>query len=194
MSDQRFAVVFSGQLVDGAERDSVRDNLAQLFKVEPAKVEKMFTGKPVLIKKDLDEAKANNYKAALAKAGAIAEIIASDTPTAAPQSSAPKVAPATTAKVEPEEPPSPPVAPDLTIAEVGATIVEYQPMKHVDFNTTQFDLAEVGVTLVEPEPVAPAEFDTTGMELDPPGVLLTEPKPAEPANFDTSSLSLVDDQ
>ncbi len=194
MADQRFAVVFSGQLVDGAERDSVRDNLAKLFKVEPAKVAKMFTGKPVLIKKDLDEAKAKNYKAALAKAGAVAEIVANDPPAAAPQSPAPTVAPATTAKADPGEPPPPPVAPDLTIAEVGATIVEYQPMKHVDFNTTQFDLAEVGATLVEPDPVPPADFDTTGMELDPLGVLLAEPKPVEPANFDTSSLSLVDDK
>ena len=129
----------------------------------------MFTGKPILIKKDLDEAKAKNYKAALAKAGVVAEIIAKDPPAAAPQSPAPTVAPATTAKAEPGEPPLPPAAPDLAIAEVG-------------------------VTLVEPDPVPPANFDTTGMELDPPGVLLTEPKPVKPANFDTSSLSLVDDK
>lgn len=191
MADQRFAVVFSGRLVDGAERTKVRDNLAALFNVEPSKVERMFTGKPVLVKKGLEQANAENYVAALAKAGALADIVADAPPATEPPAPAAAVPSSTPAVAS--EPPPPPVAPDLTIAEVGVTIVEYQPMPHVDFDTTEFDLAEVGVTLVEPEPVPPANFDTSGMELDPPGVLLAEPKPVVPANFDTGTLSLVDD-
>ena len=194
MADQHFAVVFSGRLVDGAERTQVRDNLANLFNVEAAKVERTFTGKPVLVKKDLDEAKAKNYIAALAKAGAIAEIVVNDPPASQPSQSSPVTIAQPSTSSPPAEPSPPPVAPDLTIAEVGATIVEYQPIPHVDFDTTQFDLAEVGVTLVEPKPVEPAVFDTSGLELGPLGAQLTEPKPVEPANFDTSSLSLVDEQ
>ncbi len=193
MADQHFAVVFSGRLTDGAEPTQVRNNLANLFNVEPAKVERMFTGKPVLVKKDLDEAKAKSYVAALAKAGAIAEIVTNEPQAITPSATAPATSSSTT-PATPTEPPPPPVAPDLTIAEVGVTLVEYQPMPNVDFDTTQFDLAEVGATLAESEPVPPANFDTSGMELDPPGVLLTEPKPVEPAVFDTDALSLVENQ
>jgi hypothetical protein len=172
MTEKRFAVVFSGQIVDGADAAQVRKNLANLFNVEVKKVEAMFSGKPVLIKNNLDEAKARGYQTALAKA-------------------APPTTPA--AKKE-SAPPAPPQAPDLTIAEVGATLVEYKEVPPTDFDTTQFDLAEVGATLVEYGAVPPAVFDTSGMELAPPGEQLVEHKTVPPAEYDTSGLSLVENQ
>jgi hypothetical protein len=193
MADQHFAVVFSGRLVAGAERDQVRSKLAKLFNVEPPKIDRMFSGKPVLVKKNLDEAKAKDYITAFAKAGAIAEVVSNDPKAAQPSPTTPATSSSST-PAAPAEPPPPPIAPDLTIADVGVTLVEYQSMPNVDFDTTQFDLAEVGATLVEPKPIPPANFDTSDMELDPPGVLLTEPKSVEPANFNTDALSLVEGQ
>ena len=197
MADQRYAVVFSGRIVDGADGAQVRENLARLFKVDTAKVETMFSGKQILIKKDLDQIKARGYQAALAKAGAVVEIVPGEG--AAPKAEtttppAPAAATPSATTEEPAEPPPPPQAPDLTIAEPGVILVEHEPVPPADFDTTQFDLAEVGVTLVEPVSVPPADFDTSGMELAPPGVDLTEPRKVPPADFDTSSLSLEDDQ
>lgn len=194
MADRRFAVVFSGRIVDGADGTQVRKNLVKLFKSDTAKVETLFSGQRVVIKKDLDESKARHYEAVLAKAGAIVEVVSSNGPAAetpAQTTARPATAVANATKTPPSTPPQ---APDLTIAEPGVTLVEYEIVPRAEFDTTQFELAEVGVTLVEPKPVPPAEFDTSGMTLDPPGVQLSEAKPVPPADFDTDSFSLTDDR
>lgn len=194
MTDKRYSVIFTGRIVEGAQPEAVKANLAKLFKVDAARVEAMFAGKPVVIKKSLDAEKARGYRDALAKAGAAVSVVedsaADATPppaTVAPDATTPVAAPATDTA-----PPIPPEAPDLTIAEVGVTIIEHQPVPTPDFDTTQFDLAEVGVTLVEPKVVPPPDFDTSGMSLDPPGTQLTDASPAPPAEFDTSGLSLAE--
>ena len=198
MEGQRFAVVFSGRIVDGADPQRVRENLARLFKVDAAKVDLMFSGKPVLIKKDIDEAKARSYQAALWKAGAVVELVAapaktaSDSDKAASNQAGTAEPMPTPAQAGPPVAPPPPVAPNLTIAEVGTTLVEQNVVAPVDFDTTQFDLAEVGSTLVEYETVPTPDFDTTGLELAPPGAQLVEPIQVPRAEFDTSGLSLVD--
>lgn len=191
MAEQRFAVVFSGRIVEGADPQQVRGDLAGLFKVDAAKVDLMFSGKPVLIKKDIDEAKARSYQAALWKVGAVVELVATPASPSEEPNSGPPLVPAAKPATAPV-PATPPVAPDLTIAEVGATLVEPQVVAPVDFDTTQFDLAEVGSTLVEYTIVPTPDFDTTGMELAPPGAQLMEPKLVARAEFDTSNLSLVD--
>jgi len=188
MADGRYSVVFTGRIIEGADPATVRGNLGRMFKVDESKVEAMFSGRPVLIKKNLDEEKANSYKAALAKAGAVVDVVADGAPP-------PKPAPAPTAGeavTTPAAAQNPPQAPDLTVADVGVTLVEPVPVPPADFDTTQFDLAEVGVTLVEADPVPPANFDTSGMTLDPPGTQLTDPVPVPPAEFDTSGLSLTE--
>ncbi len=72
MSDNEFAVVFKGQLVEGADPAQVRAKLAKLFNADAARVEAMFSGKTVIVKKGIDEDTAKQYKAVLAKAGAVA--------------------------------------------------------------------------------------------------------------------------
>lgn len=195
MTDKRYSVIFTGRIVEGAEPAAVKANLARLFKVDAARVESMFAGKPVVIKKNLDAEKARSYRDALAQAGAAVSVVEDGGPNAAP--SPPPAAPPASPAVAPAAnaaPPQPPQAPNLTIAEVGVTIIEHQPVPAPDFDTTQFDLAEVGVTLVEPKVVPPPDFDTSGMSLDPPGTQLTDARPAPPAQFDTSGLSLAENE
>ncbi len=75
MADEaRYNIVFHGELVSGADPDQVRRNLAQLFKMEFDRVEKLFTGKPVVLKKEADQATAMKMRAALKKAGAECEM------------------------------------------------------------------------------------------------------------------------
>jgi len=204
MAEKRFAIVFSGRIVDGADEAQVRKNLANLFNVKAKKIDAMFSGKPVLIKKDMEETKARGYQAAFAKAGAVVELAATKTPnqaTSAPPGAAksqpdakPERTPNPTAAQHDESPPAPPQAPDLTIAEVGVTIIEHKPVPPAEFDTTQFDLAEIGATLVEYEVVPPPNFDLSGIELAAAGVQLVEYKKTPPAEFDTSALSLSENQ
>ncbi|PNG62061.1 hypothetical protein SC81_23165, partial [Vibrio vulnificus] len=55
---QRFKIVFSGELMPDASLETVKDNLARLFKSEPGKIDALFGGRPVVLKRELPEAEA----------------------------------------------------------------------------------------------------------------------------------------
>ena len=71
MAAQRYDIIFAGEISQDAHLTDVKKNLAALFKVSEKRVERMFTGKPVVIKKHLDYETAVKYSQALKKAGAI---------------------------------------------------------------------------------------------------------------------------
>ncbi len=70
MTDPRFKIVFTGELMPAAALDAVKDNLARLFKSDRDKIDALFTGTPVALKRDLTEAEADKYVTALQNAGA----------------------------------------------------------------------------------------------------------------------------
>ena len=53
MTEQLFAIVFRGRLQAGADPAAVRANFAKLFNIDAARVEQMFSGQAVIIKKGL---------------------------------------------------------------------------------------------------------------------------------------------
>ncbi|KRP54135.1 DUF805 domain-containing protein [Pseudomonas poae] len=74
MSDNRFKIVFDGALLPGVESTTAKLNLAELFKSDVAAIEKLFTGRPVALKRDLSRADAETYLTALKDAGVDARI------------------------------------------------------------------------------------------------------------------------
>lgn len=74
MSDSRFKIVFDGALLPGVESTSAKLNLAELFKSDVAAIEKLFTGRPVALKRDLSRPDAETYLTALKNAGVDARI------------------------------------------------------------------------------------------------------------------------
>ncbi|MFT5548472.1 MAG: hypothetical protein ACI9CO_000387 [Candidatus Azotimanducaceae bacterium] len=74
MSDELFEVAFSGQVSDIAELDNVKARVGKIFNTDAAKVVQLFSGKRVVIKKNIDRLTAEKYQHALTKAGAIAEV------------------------------------------------------------------------------------------------------------------------
>ncbi|MGR8946971.1 MAG: hypothetical protein ACU84Q_02930 [Gammaproteobacteria bacterium] len=188
MTEQQFHVIFKGKLVKGASAEQVRNNLAKLFKAEPAKLNHLFAGNPVIIKKGLDRAGADKYETVLRRAGAIVEIVEQNQLVGKSPVEKEAIAPA---KAPPAS--ATPQAPDsLTMAEVGVTLVDHVPPPPADFDTTHLNLAELGVDLVDAEKVAAPEYDLSGLSLDPVGVDLDEKKPASPPDIDTSGLTLSD--
>lgn len=77
MSDQLFEVAFSGQVSDGANLEEVKAKVGKMFNADDAKLAQLFSGKRIVIKKNIDQATAAKYKAALNRAGAECEIISS---------------------------------------------------------------------------------------------------------------------
>lgn len=74
MSDNRFKIVFDGTLLPGVESTTAKLNLAELFKSDVAAIEKLFTGRPVALKRDLSRPDAETYLTALKNAGIDARI------------------------------------------------------------------------------------------------------------------------
>lgn len=71
MTEARYKIVFDGQLMPEMTLDTVKNNLARLFKSDQSKIDALFSGSPVALKRDLAEAEADKYLAALQQAGAL---------------------------------------------------------------------------------------------------------------------------
>ncbi|MGE8413764.1 MAG: DUF805 domain-containing protein [Pseudomonas sp.] len=79
MSETRYKIVFDGTLLPGVEKSTAQLNLAELFKTDTAAVERLFSGQPVELKRDLPQADAQRYLEALKNAGLDARIEAEPT-------------------------------------------------------------------------------------------------------------------
>ena len=74
MSENRFKIVFDGALLPGVDVTTAKLNLAELFKSDVAAIERLFSGKPVALKRDLSQVDAQTYLQALTKTGIDARI------------------------------------------------------------------------------------------------------------------------
>ncbi len=66
-----YNLIFQGKIVDGASLDEVKNNVARLFKADAAKTAVLFSGKSIVIKKNLDSESTKKYLAIMKKSGAI---------------------------------------------------------------------------------------------------------------------------
>ena len=70
----RFQVLFSGQVAEGANEATVRQNLMRRLGLDERKVAQLFSGRTVVIRSDLTREAADELQAELAEFGAIARI------------------------------------------------------------------------------------------------------------------------
>ena len=68
--DPQYDIYFAWEMLDGHEPAAVRAGLGKLFKADDATLDKLFSGKRLLIKRGCDKATALKYKQAMEKAGA----------------------------------------------------------------------------------------------------------------------------
>ena len=59
MSDELFEVAFSGQIKEGADLEQVKAKVGTMFKADATKLGHLFSGKRMVIKKNIDQATAN---------------------------------------------------------------------------------------------------------------------------------------
>ena len=119
MSEHRFKIVFDGTLLPGVDINTAKLNLAALYKSEVAAVERLFSGQPVTLKRDLSQIDAQTYLQALKNTGIdarlepepVIELSLSDVRDHAP------------AVTEPDSPYAPPQA------DVAERVPEYAPLK-----------------------------------------------------------------
>lgn len=178
METSGYDIVFSGAVAPGRELAQVKLELARLFKTDTAAVERLFCGRPVIIKKGLDRQTADKYKAVMEKAGAICELrvqaaVVPASSGAAGRKSAMTIAPAGAVLTAPREVPSP--AFDLgrmSLAAAGADMLEGvdRVVAAPLYDLSALSMAPPGIELVEARPETPANLPDVGeLTVDPPG-------------------------
>ncbi|MGE4405443.1 DUF805 domain-containing protein [Pseudomonas sp.] len=70
MQEAHYKIVFDGELLPGMPLETVKANLANLFKTDASKIERLFGGQAAVIKRKLNSAEADRYLGALQRAGA----------------------------------------------------------------------------------------------------------------------------
>lgn len=73
--EQKYKVIFSGDILPEFVEEEVRANLLGIFKGHADQIDLLFVGGPVVVKSKVDGATAEKYRAAFARAGALCEII-----------------------------------------------------------------------------------------------------------------------
>ena len=156
MSTPEYDIIFRGDIVFGHQLAEVKLKLQQLFKVDAAKVDALFTGRPVPLKRKLDEATAHKYRDVLIKAGAQVEVCPSSS--SAPSSS-PKPAPLTRPAANLDSP--------ATAAPAQAPVASSSPTP----TAPVWSIAPAGADLLpadqRPAAPPPVAVDLTGLSLRP---------------------------
>ena len=73
---QSFDIYFLGEMLPDADPDAVRVGVAKLFKVQEDSVDRLFTGKALRVKQDVDAETAGRYRTAFRDVGALIQIVA----------------------------------------------------------------------------------------------------------------------
>ncbi|MCU7845510.1 MAG: hypothetical protein KZQ93_16905 [Candidatus Thiodiazotropha sp. (ex Monitilora ramsayi)] len=220
MSIETYDVYFSGACLKTADPTEVKRKVGAMFKLEGEKLERLFSGKPIPIKRGVDMDQAVKFRVAFRDAGGLVDIVPegqpapSPSPTPAARSSpAPNTAPSETT-TDPA-PKASPDSSDLTLAEgplpVEETVVspvvapDYGLSAPQDFNLSdcapeveaatipdisELDLDKPGVTLDETPAYEPLEIDTEALELDESGTVLTEEMPVDEPDINIDALSM----
>jgi len=89
MNDKTYRVIVAGAIGDGFERSQVIRNLSLLFKRDAAAVSKLVSGRPVVIRKDVDYETAQKVQKLLNKAGVPARVQRSTEPVSADTGNSP---------------------------------------------------------------------------------------------------------
>jgi len=171
MSEKSYQIVVSGELVDGAYLPEVKVKMAALFKMPAEKLDPLFSGKRVVIKKGLGAEAAGKYVAAVRAAGLICST--EESVAEAAQTSEP-------ARVS-----------GVTLAPVGVTLVDPSPVVTPEIDVSTYSVATVGEVLVEPPEILAADIDISALNVDPVGEDLVDHSPPQAPVIDTGDLSVA---
>ncbi len=162
-----FDVYFSGELLEGYEPEDVKAAVGERFGLSGSKLEALFSGTPVRIKKNLDVDRAGRFRKKFLELGALVQIVPAG-----------------------QEPPDPasPAAPPAPVARAAA------PGEAGEAASTGLSLAPQSPLENHSTGAQAAAIDTSGLSMSPPGadILPSDGRPGtEPPPPDTSGLSLA---
>ena len=177
MDNVLYDIFFRGGVMPGENIDTVKGNLAKLFKANATQIDAMFSGRAIVIKKSLSKEAALQYQSAMEKAGAKV-ILREKTDTPNIPTPSPTASTASTPQPQAQaKNPSETITPSTT-------------------SDDSWDLAPAGsdvLTASERTPFVPADIDTSAIKLTSafaePEIDNTPPPP--PPNTDHISVAAV---
>ena len=201
MSEETFQILVNGTLTEGAEIEQVKQNIAKLFKTTIDKVEPMFSGRKLAVKKGLDKQTALKYKAAISNAGLAAAVapMANEAPVSKDQtdnssSSLDNASLAATGSTMDETPAAAPAnidTSDLVMNSVGETLAEAAQIPEPDIDTSQMSMGEVGGDVADYTPTPEPDIDISKLDMGDAGenVMQYETVPDADINIDALSMA-----
>ena len=75
MNAKHYKVLFEGKILPANEEESVKERLKKLFHADDTRINRLFSGKPYAIRKDVSEKDARKYEKAIMQAGAMCRIV-----------------------------------------------------------------------------------------------------------------------
>lgn len=199
---RRYDMIITGKLLEGVTAEQAAQRLSKLFKTSLDQASRLVDGKPHRIKKDLDEATARKFKAALTQAGLQTVARASEP---ADASAAPAKAPRQSGGSIDLAPPGTPVLLESERMEVVAPRIDLSGLSLAEQEAWEGDGRPPPEPLPAPEfGLAPpgADIDTlpdtreklnpdiSDLDLDEPGAILGPPRKDDPPPPDTSHIKL----
>ena len=165
MPEDRYNIVFAGKLLSGTDPARTREKLGSTFRLDDAQLDNLFSGRPVVVKRDVDLITATRFQQAFLAAGARTEIETVTAPVKLSASADAAQAPsrATETSTRADGP--------LALAPVGAPLDEIDdrgPPRHPDTSALSlvpgdgWDLADCA-----PPPVPIPELGLTDLTLAP---------------------------
>jgi hypothetical protein len=96
MAEKRFDLSYKGDLAPGADPARARERLTALFKLSETGAERLFAGRPVIVKRNVDAATTARFTEVFEQAGALLTVTPLDPPldTEAPSGNVAETAPA----------------------------------------------------------------------------------------------------
>lgn len=191
-----YNVYFAGQIQDGQQLDSVKARLAKLFNADEQTLQKLFSGKAQLLKRNCDKATAVKYKSAIEKAGGVPVIkAAQETSSAAPQPSQNSAKQPTAAEK---------IAALAAAADTGAgatQAAEERPAAAAAESTAESAAADTNGIVLAPEgtevlreseraPLVENNIDTSALSVDEQAQRLSPETQQAPKAPDTSHLNM----
>lgn len=200
MADEKFDLVFKGQLVKSVDEAQAKVNLGRLFKIDGARLEALFTGKAVTLKKNLDFDTASKYRVAIKKAGAVVELVAVEASAPVPKA-APAPAPAAVpATPKPAFNPAPAEPRASKPVSTPAAAIVGSAASQVSVDVPDFGVAPPGADLLEGserDSLPLMEVDTSAIALrETTGNLVDASEIARPApvKVDIANIALAEQQ
>ncbi|WP_043317486.1 hypothetical protein [Microbulbifer sp. HZ11] len=155
MTESTYSVIFRGDLEPGYTVADVKANFARLFKAGPDTVEKLFSGRPLAIKKGLSQAQAEQLQATLSRHGALSSL----KPEGEPQQAAPAPSPA---------PQLQPPAAEKVDSETGLSLAPMEGYLLKDHERAKVDPVQVPVSHLSLKPAGGNLVEASEQQAPPP--------------------------